>query len=46
MTYVKVYITLAYSVKHAVEVEMCRCGDVDVEMWMCEDVEMWRCRDV
>ena len=23
--------------------EMCRCGDVDVEMWRCEDVEMWRC---
>ena len=25
------------------DVEMCRCGDVDVEMWRCVDVEMCRC---
>ena len=25
---------------------MCRCGDVDVEMWTCGDVEMCRCGDV
>ena len=25
---------------------MCRCGDVDVEMWRCGVVEMWRCVDV
>ena len=25
--------------------EMCRCGDVDVEMWRCEDVERCRCGD-
>ena len=25
---------------------MCRCGDVDVEMWRCGDVKMWRCVDV
>ena len=29
-----------------VDVEMCRCGDVDVEMWRCVDVEMCRCGDV
>ena len=27
-------------------VEMCRYGDVDVEMWRCVDVEMCRCGDV
>ena len=31
-----------------VDVEVCRCGCVDVEMWRCGDVELWRCgcRDV
>ena len=24
--------------------EICSCGDVDVEMWSCVDVEMWMCR--
>ena len=26
-----------------VNVDMFRCGDVDVAMWRCVDVEMWRC---
>ena len=25
------------------DVEMCRCGCVDVEMWRCVDVEMCKC---
>ena len=29
-----------------VDVEMCRCGDVDVAIWRCVDVEMCRCGDV
>ena len=49
MTYVRVYITLVYSVKHPARQRqnnrhMWRCGVV--EMWSCGVVEMWRCGDV
>ena len=26
-----------------VDVEMCRCGVVEMWMWRCVDVELWRC---
>ena len=29
-----------------VDVEMCKCGDEDVEMCRCVDVEKWKCGDV
>ena len=29
-----------------VDVEMCRCGSVEMWMWRCVDVEMCRCVDV
>ena len=29
-----------------VDVEMCRCGVVEMWMWRCVDVEMCRCGDV
>ena len=29
-----------------VDMEMCRCGDVEMWMWRFGDVEMWNCGDV
>ena len=26
-----------------VDVEMCRCGNGNVKLWMCGNVKMWRC---
>ena len=45
------YITLVYSVKHPAETktknrQMCRCVDIEMEMWRYGYVEMGRCGHV
>ena len=32
--------------RRCVDVEIWKCGDVDVANWRCGDVEMWSCGDV